>query len=70
MNEKELLKIAKQSTEVIDIPKRPMIKNFRLWFDEVWWQTKITFLWYMVKLHLFSFNRWENMCFNRKLLFE
>ena len=66
MTEKELLKIAKQSTET----KRPRFKDVRLWLDEVWWQIKINFLWYMVKLHLFTFYQWESMCFNRKLPFE
>lgn len=70
MTENDLLRIAKKSIKNIDIPKRPIFKEFREWMDERWWNIKMKFLWWMVKIHLFSFYKWESMCSNRKLLFE
>lgn len=68
VNEKSILKIAKQSAKRNRFPNRMRFKKFRQWIDELWWNIKMKFLWQLVKLKLFSFYRWEAMCMNRKLI--
>ena len=68
MNEKTILKIANKSAKKIGLPKRMRFKEFRQWLDELWWNVKMTFLWRLVKLKLFSFYKWEAMCMNRELI--
>jgi hypothetical protein len=44
MNEMKILELARNSANRAGCPKRPRFKEFRVWSDEVWWNTSITFL--------------------------
>ncbi len=64
MNEKRLLKIAKRSSKIIELPRRTPIKNF---VRRVWSDLYIHILWMGVKLKVVSFYKWEAYCFNREI---
>lgn len=70
MNDKQILEIAKKSSKTINIPKRPLFKEFRIWLDNVFWFIKIYGLWALVKLRLFDFYKFEAIAFNRVRKFE